>query len=214
MDPLNQPSPNGHGNGPTPARPGATVGGAASVMTPVEEIRRRARQQISDGPITADYGLDPQEVVQLLNEALATELVCTLRYKRHYYMAQGIKARFAAEEFLEHAQQEAEHADRLAERIVQLGGEPDFNPETLLQRSHAQYHDGNELRDMLTEDLVAERIAIESYREMVRYLGDRDPTTRRMLEEILAVEEEHADDLNDLLGQDESAARPRDGLNG
>lgn len=171
----------------------------ASPLTPVDELRRRARQQVADGPVTADYGLDPREVVQLLNEALATELVCTLRYKRHYYMAQGLKARFAADEFLEHAQQEAEHADRLAERIVQLGGQPDFNPDTLTQRSHAQYHDGTELRDMLMEDLVAERVAIESYREMVRYLGDRDPTTRRILEDILAVEEEHADDLVDLM---------------
>jgi bacterioferritin len=173
---------------------------SASALTPVDELRRRAREQVSDGPVTADYGLDTKEVVQLLNEALATELVCTLRYKRHYYMAQGLKARFAASEFQEHAQQEAEHADRLAERIVQLGGEPDFNPDTLTARSHAQYHNGTDLREMLLEDLVAERIAIESYREMVRYFGDRDPTTRRMLEDILAVEEEHADDLNDLLG--------------
>ncbi|HET9645813.1 MAG TPA: ferritin-like domain-containing protein [Burkholderiaceae bacterium] len=168
-------------------------------MTPVEELRRRARQQVSDGPVTADYGLNPQEVVHLLNEALATELVCVLRYKRHYYMAQGLNARFAADEFLEHANQEAEHADRLAGRIVQLGGAPDFNPQTLVQRSHAQYHAGTDLQEMLYEDLVAERIAIESYRELVRYLGDRDPTPRRLLEEILAVEEEHADDLVDLM---------------
>jgi bacterioferritin len=176
-----------------------TAASSPPQLTPVEELRRRARQQVADGPVTADYGLDPREVVQLLNEALATELVCTLRYKRHYYMAQGLKARFAADEFLEHANQEMEHADRLAERIVQLGGDPDFNPNTLTQRSHAQYHEGTELRDMLMEDLVAERVAIESYREMVRYLGDRDPTTRRMLEDILAVEEEHADDLVDLM---------------
>ena len=182
------------GNGATPP-----------ALTPVDELRRRARQQVTDGPVTADYGLDPQVVVQLLNEALATELVCTLRYKRHYYMAQGLKARFAAEEFLEHAGQEAEHADWLAERIVQLGGEPDFDPDTLTQRSHAQYHAGTELQDMINEDLVAERIAIESYREMVLYLGDRDPTTRRLLEEILAVEEEHADDLVDLLDPRPSA---------
>ena len=175
---------------------------APAALTPVDELRRRARQQVSDGPVTVDYGLDPREVVQMLNEALATELVCVLRYKRHYYMAQGLKARFAAEEFAEHAQQEAEHADRLAERIVQLGGQPDFDPDTLTQRSHAQYHAGTELQEMLHEDLVAERVAIESYREMVRYLGDRDPTKRRMLEEILAVEEEHADDLVDLLSPD------------
>jgi bacterioferritin len=171
-------------------------------LTPVDELRRRAREHVGDGPVTADYDLDPRQVVQLLNEALATELVCVLRYKRHYYMAQGIKARFAADEFLEHATQEAEHADRIAERIVQLGGEPDFNPDSLTKRSHAQYHQGTDLKEMLLEDLVAERIAIESYREMVRFLGDHDPTTRRMLEEILAVEEEHADDINDLLKQD------------
>jgi len=197
------PSKNPNGGAPG-AGQAASKGGKADApaMTPVDELRRRARQQVSDGAVTADYGLDPQEVTQLLNEALATELVCVLRYKRHYYMAQGLRARFAAEEFLEHANEEAQHADRLAERIVQLGGEPDFNPDTLTQRSHAQYHAGTELRDMLTEDLVAERIAIESYREMVRFLGDRDPTTRRMLEEILAVEEEHADDINDLLADD------------
>jgi bacterioferritin len=183
-------------------------------MTPVEELRRRARQQVGDGPVTPDYGLDPREVVQLLNEALATELVCVLRYKRHYYMAQGLKARFAASEFQEHAQQEQEHADRIAERIVQLGGEPDFNPQTLTARSHAQYHGGTDLREMLYEDLVSERIAIESYREMVRYLGDRDPTTRRMIEEILAVEEEHADDLVDLMGDTPQGPGPRPGLNG
>jgi bacterioferritin len=187
----------GKGNGGT-ARAHAGPAG----LTPVEELRRRAREEVGNGPVTPDYGLDPQQVVQLLNEALATELVCTLRYRRHYYMAQGLKARFAATEFLEHAQQEQEHADRIAERIVQLGGEPDFDPQTLTQRSHAQYHAGTDLREMLVEDLVAERIAIESYREMVRFFGDRDPTTRRMIEEILAVEEKHADDLNDLLGPD------------
>jgi bacterioferritin len=193
-----------------PSNPSAGNGGASAAQphavdpgfTPVEELRRRAREEVGNGPITADYALDPQQVVQLLNEALATELVCTLRYRRHYYMAQGLKARFAATEFLEHAQQEQEHADRIAERIVQLGGSPDFNPDTLTQRSHAQYHAGTDLREMLIEDLVAERIAIESYREMVRFFGERDPTTRRMIEEILAVEEEHADDLNDLLGSD------------
>jgi bacterioferritin len=186
----------------TPDRGGGTA--ARPQLTPVDELRRRAREHVGDGPVTADYDLDPRQVVQLLNEALATELVCVLRYKRHYYMAQGIKARFAAEEFLEHATQEAEHADRIAERIVQLGGEPDFDPDSLTKRSHAQYHQGTDLKEMLLEDLVAERIAIESYREMVRFLGDHDPTTRRMLEEILAVEEEHADDINDLLKQDAS----------
>ena len=169
---------------------------------------RAAAANLDDGAVTEGYQADREAVIQMLNDALATELVCVLRYKRHYYMAQGIKARFAAEEFLEHARQEAEHADQIAERIVQLGGEPDFNPDSLTRRSHAQYHDGTELKDMLTEDLVAERVAIESYREMVRYLGDHDPTTRRMLEEILAVEEEHADDINDLLGQDAASKGP------
>lgn len=198
------------GNGRGPAA--QTVPG----FTPVEELRRRARQEVSNGAVTPDYGLDPQQVVQLLNDALATELVCALRYRRHYYMAQGLKARLAADEFLEHAQQEQQHADQIAARIVQLGGEPDFDPDTLTQRSHAQYHAGTELREMLIEDLVAERIAIESYREMVRFFGERDPTSRRLMEEILAVEEEHADDLTDLLGSDAPAgaalAPPR--LNG
>lgn len=168
-------------------------------LTPVDEIRRRARQGLMDGALTSSYTLDPKAVVALLNEALATELVCALRYKRHYYVAKGIKSRLAAAEFLEHAQQESEHADRIAERIVQLGGNPDFNPATLTQRAHASYHDGTALRDMIIEDLVAERIAIDSYRELVQYLGDRDPTTRKLIEEILAVEEEHAEDMMDLL---------------
>ena len=178
---------------------GTRQGGAAGELTPTAELRQRARQQVMEGAITADYGLDPQQVIGMLQSALATELVCVLRYKRHYYVAKGIKARFAAQEFLEHAGEEAEHAERIAERIVQLGGEPDLDPDTLTRRSHAQYHAGTALDEMITEDLVAERIAIESYREMVRFLGDRDPTTRRMLEEVLAAEEEHADDLTDLL---------------
>jgi bacterioferritin len=168
-------------------------------LTPVDQLRERARQGLMDGALTSSYGLNPKEVVGLLNDALATELVCTLRYKRHYYVAKGIKARFAASEFLEHAQQEQDHADRLAERIVQLGGMPDFNPETLTNRAHATYDESTGLREMIVEDLVAERIAIDSYREMVQYLGDRDPTTRKLLEDILAVEEEHADDMMDLL---------------
>jgi bacterioferritin len=168
-------------------------------LTPVDELRRRARQGLMDGALTSSYTLDPKAVVGLLNEALATELVCALRYKRHYYVAKGIKSRLAATEFLEHAQQEAEHADRIAERIVQLGGNPDFNPATLTQRAHASYHDGTALRDMIIEDLVAERIAIDSYRELVQYLGEQDSTTRKLIEEILAVEEEHAEDMMDLL---------------
>jgi bacterioferritin len=194
------PSSNGAGADQAAGASQRPPAGAPS-LTPVDELRRRARQQVDDGPVTADYSLDPREVVQLLNEALATEVVCALRYKRHYYMAQGLKARFAAAEFLEHSQEEWEHAEWLAERIVQLGGAPDFNPETLTQRSHAQYHAGTELEDMLREDLVAERVAIESYREIARYLGDRDPTTRRLMEKILEVEEEHADDLVDLMPQ-------------
>lgn len=182
---------------PTP--PQDAVSRVDQGLTPVDEIRRRARQGLMDGALTASYTLDPKAVVELLNEALATELVCALRYKRHYYVAKGIKSRLAASEFLEHAQQELEHGDRLAERIVQLGGNPDFNPATLTQRAHASYHDGTALRDMIIEDLVAERIAIDSYRELVQYLGDRDPTTRKLLEEILAVEEEHAEDMMDLL---------------
>ena len=168
-------------------------------LTPTAELRERARQRVMEGAITANYDLDPQQVIGMLQQALATELVCVLRYRRHYYVAKGIKARFAATEFKEHSDEEAAHADRIAERIVQLGGDPDFNPQGLLERSHAQYHAGKELADMITEDLVAERIAIESYREMVKFIGERDPTTRRMLEEILAMEEEHADDLTDLL---------------
>jgi bacterioferritin len=171
-------------------------------LSSTQELRERARRQVMDGPVTQGYDLDPQHVVRLLNEALATEWVCALRYKRHYFVAKGIKSRLAAQEFLEHATQELDHADRIAERIVQLGGEPDLNPDGLSARSHAQYHAGTGLAEMITEDLVAERIAIDSYREMVQFLGDRDPTTRRLLEEILAVEEEHADDLVDLLEQE------------
>ncbi|RZI82193.1 MAG: bacterioferritin [Rubrivivax sp.] len=179
----------------------------SGTLTPTSVLRERARQGVEEGPVTSNYALDPHKVVSLLNAALATELVCVLRYRRHYYMAKGIKARFPAEEFLEHAIEEQGHADRLAERIVQLGGEPDFNPDTLSARSHAQYHDGTVLVDMITEDLIAERIAIESYRELAQFLGDKDPTTRRLIEEILASEEEHADDLLDLLEGDPAAPK-------
>jgi bacterioferritin len=190
---------------------GKAAGGARKEMpalTPTSELRERARQRVMEGAITANYELDPQQVIGMLQQALATELVCVLRYRRHYYVAKGIKARFAAAEFKEHSDEEAGHADKIAERIVQLGGDPDFNPQGLLDRSHAQYHAGTQLADMVTEDLVAERIAIESYREMVLFIGERDPTTRRMLEEILAVEEEHADELTDLLeGEPKAAGR-------
>ncbi|KJJ96982.1 MULTISPECIES: ferritin-like domain-containing protein [Pseudomonadaceae] len=168
-------------------------------LTDVQTLRQRARQNIEDGAVTEGYHADRKTVLRLLNESLATELVCYLRYKRHYFMATGLKASVAAAEFLEHATQELQHADLLAERIMQLGGEPDFNPHGLTERSHAEYVAGANLREMITENLVAERIAIDSYREIVVYLGDDDPTTRRLFEEILAQEEEHADDMADLL---------------
>ncbi|MBC3423088.1 ferritin-like domain-containing protein [Pseudomonas sp. RW3S2] len=168
-------------------------------LTDINTLRQRARQHVEQGAVTEGYNADRQEIIRLLNESLATELVCTLRYKRHYFMASGIKASVAAEEFLEHANQESEHADKLAERIVQLGGEPDFNPDNLSKNSHAQYVAGSNLKEMVLEDLVAERIAIDSYREIIQYIGDKDPTTRRIFEDILAQEEEHADDMSDLL---------------
>ena len=168
-------------------------------LTDIETLRKRARDHINQGPVTEGYGADVTVVVKLLNEALATEIICTLRYRRHYFMAKGIHAEAVAPEFLEHATEEQQHADLIAERIVQLGGEPDFSPDGLATRSHAEYVEGGSLIEMIKEDLVAERIAIESYLEMINYLEGRDPTTRRMLEEILAKEEEHADDLNSLL---------------
>ena len=168
-------------------------------LTDVQTLRKRARQHLEEGAITAGYGADRQTVIKLLNDALATEVVCVLRYKRHYFMSQGINAQSIAAEFLEHANQEQAHADQIAARIVQLGGEPDFSPDGLSSRSHSEYVEGGTLVDMIKEDLVAERIAIDSYRELITYLGDQDPTTRRLMEQILAVEEEHADDLVDLL---------------
>jgi bacterioferritin len=170
-------------------------------LTDIKTLRERARKHIEKGAVTEGYTADRDTVVKLLNEALATELVCVLRYKRHYFMANGIHAESVAAEFLEHANDEQGHADQIAARIVQLGGEPNFNPEGLLTRSHAEYVEGDTLNDMIKEDLVAERIAIDSYREMVRYFGTDDPTSRRMIEGILAVEEEHADDLVNLLGE-------------
>jgi bacterioferritin len=168
-------------------------------LTDIKTLRERARQHIENGAITEGYSADRETVVKLLNEALATEIVCVLRYKRHYFMATGIHAEGVAAEFLEHANDEQGHADQIAQRIVQLQGEPNFSPEGLLMRSHAEYVEGETLTDMIREDLVAERIAIDSYREMINYFGNDDPTSRRMLEGILAVEEEHADDLVSLL---------------
>jgi bacterioferritin len=170
-------------------------------LTDIKTLRARARKHIEKGAVTAGYTADRETVIKLLNEALATELVCVLRYKRHYFMANGIHADSVAAEFLEHANDEQGHADQIAARIVQLGGAPNFNPEGLLTRSHAEYVEGDTLTDMIKEDLVAERIAIDSYRDMIRYFGNDDPTSRRMLEGILAVEEEHADDLVSLLGE-------------
>ena len=168
-------------------------------LTDVATLRSRARKNVENGAVTEGYDADRKEIIRLLNESLATELVCVLRYKRHYFMASGLKAAVAADEFLEHATQEAEHADKLAERIVQLGGEPEFNPDLLSKNSHAQYVAGKDLKEMVYEDLVAERIAVDSYREIIQYSGDKDPTTRRIFEDILAQEEEHADDMADLL---------------
>ncbi|MGF6594103.1 bacterioferritin [Pseudomonas vranovensis] len=168
-------------------------------LTDVKTLRERARQHVEQGAVTEGYSADREKILRLLNESLATEWVCALRYKRHYYMASGIKASVAADEFLEHATQELEHADKLAERIVQLGGEPDLNPDNLSKNSHAQYVAGNNLKEMVLEDLIAERIAIDSYREIIQYIGESDPTTRRIFEDILAQEEEHADDMADLL---------------
>ena len=168
-------------------------------LTDVATLRERARKSIDDGAITESYTADRKVVIKLLNEALATEWVCVLRYYRHYFMASGMLADSVKAEFLEHAQQEQEHANKIAERIVQLGGEPDLNPDTLTDRAHAEYKPGKDLRDMVKEDLIAERIAIDSYREMINYIGDRDTTTKRMLEYVLSQEEEHADDMADLL---------------
>ena len=168
-------------------------------LTDIKTLRERARKHIENGAVTEGYTADRETAVRILNEALATEIVCVLRYKRHYYMASGIHAEGVAAEFLEHANDEQGHADQIAQRIVQLKGEPNFNPEGLLMRSHAEYVEGTTLTDMIKEDLVAERIAIDSYLEMITYFGNDNPTSRRLMEEILAVEEEHADDLVNLL---------------
>ncbi len=170
-----------------------------SHITQIEKLRERARQQIKDGAVTEDYKLDRKQAIGILNEALATELVCVLRYKFHYFMASGIHSQSVKQEFLEHAHEEQQHADQLAERIKQLGGKPEMNPEILSGRSHSEYKEGTSLTDMIKEDLIAERIAIESYRDIIQFLGDKDPTSKRLMEEILAKEEEHADDMANLL---------------
>jgi bacterioferritin len=168
-------------------------------LTDVKTLRARARKHIENGAITPGYQADRETVIRLLNEALATEIICVLRYKRHFFMASGINAQSVAQEFLQHANEEQVHADQIAQRIVQLGGAPNFSPDGLASRSHSEYVEGASLIEMIREDLVAERVAIDSYGEMIRYLGNDDPTTRRMLEGILAMEEEHADDLKTLI---------------
>jgi bacterioferritin len=179
-------------------------------LSDVTELRRRARKHIEEGAVTERYQADRETVIKLLNEALATEIVCVLRYKRHYFMAQGIHSEPIAAEFLQHANEEQGHADQIAGRIVQLGGSPNFSPEGLLMRSHSEYVEGNTLVEMIKEDLVAERVAIDSYTEMIHYVGENDVTTRRMLEGILAVEEEHATDLANFLADLDKDWKTRD----
>ena len=172
---------------------------ATPFLTDVQTLRKRARSHISAGAVTPGYGADSTLVCKVLNDALATEIVCVLRYKRHYFMAQGLSSDSVKAEFLEHANEEQAHADKIAERIVQLGGEPDLNPAGLASKAHSEYVEGDSLVDMIREDLVAERVAIESYLEMIAWLDGKDPTTHQMLKTILANEEEHAEDLNSLL---------------
>ena len=170
-------------------------------LTPVKTLRIQARKHIEQGAVTAGYRADRRQVLKSLNEALATEIVCVLRYRRHHFMASGIQAKSIADEFMVHSIEEQGHADQIAARIVQLGGEPDFAPDSLSRRSHAEYVAGKTLVDMIRENLVAERIAIDSYRELIAFLGAQDPTTAQMLKGILAVEEKHADELADFLGR-------------
>jgi bacterioferritin len=183
----------------TMSQPHLVKSGSKPFTMDVEELRRRAREHIMQGAVTPSYEGDLQTAIQILNDALATEIVCTLRYRNHYYMAQGIHSKAVADEFHEHWQEEEEHADWLAQRVRELGGVPDFNPANLLTRSHSEYQEGETLVDLIKEDLIAERIAIESYREIIRYFDVHDPTSRRLFEKILAKEEEHADDLQSLL---------------
>ena len=175
------------------------IAGNLNALTDTQTLRKRARQHVEEGAVTTGYAADKMAVIKLLNEALATELVCVLRYKRHYFMAKGIHSESVKAEFLQHAKEEMAHADRIAKRITELGGEPNFSPDGLSSRSHAEYMPGDSLISMIKEDLIAERIAIESYRELVAYLGNDDPTTQRMVKEILAMEEEHAEDMASLL---------------
>lgn len=184
---------------PRPKTAARTLDDSHTFLTDIETLRARARKQIADGALTRDYGIDPAVACDVLNSALATELICVLRYRRHYFMAKGLNSEPIAREFLTHSNEELGHADQLAKRIVQLGGAPDFNPSSLAARSHAEYMTPDLLKDMIRENLVAERIAIESYREMITFFGEHDPTTRALLESILAMEEEHADELADLL---------------
>lgn len=170
-------------------------------VTDVKKIRDRARQHMEQGAVTENYGADRAAVIKVLNDVLATETVCVLRYKRHYYMASGINAEAVKDEFQQHAADEQQHVDWVAERITQLGGEPDFNPEGLAARSHSEYVEGNDLTSMIKEDLVAERIAVDSYSEIIRWLGEGDPTTRKLIEDILKVEEDHAEDMKSLLSR-------------
>jgi bacterioferritin len=180
-------------------QPGVKAVPNKAFLSDIKTLRDRARKHIENGAVTEGYKADRETAIKLLNEALATEIVCVLRYRRHYFMASGIHAESVAPEFLQHANEEQGHADQIAARIIQLQGEPDFNPAGLLTRSHAEYVEGATLQEMIKEDLVAERIAIDSYREMINYFGNDDPTSRRMMEGILAVEEEHADDLVNML---------------
>jgi len=183
----------------TPMSSRSARGGDGSSIAPftldLPTIRARAREKMEQGAVTEAYRADRERVISVLNEALATEIVCALRYKNHYYMAKGIHSEPVAQEFLEHAQQEQEHADAIARRIVQLGGDPEFDPRVVVARSHTEYETADTLEAMIDENLVAERIAIDTYSEIIRWLGDDDPTTRRVMEQILEVEEEHADDL-------------------
>ena len=183
-------------------------------LTDVQEIRKRARNHIESGAVTEGYQADRETVIKLLNEALATEIVCVLRYRRHYFMAQGIHSDPIAQEFLQHANDEQGHADQIAARIIQLGGAPNFSPDGILGRSHSEYVEGDTLVDMIKEDLIAERVAIDTYTEMIHYVGEKDITTRRMLEGILAVEEEHADDMASFLADIEKDWKTRERKSG